>query len=426
MAIEKTFSMLKPGVVQRRLAGEIIARIERKGLKITALKMMTISGELAETHYAEHREKSFFGELVSFIVSGPVVAMVIEGEDAIARVRGALRRHQGRGGTAGHYPRRLRDAHRPQYHPRLRFAGERGAGDRAFLPGRRALPLERWERWLDLSGRPAALRPSFPNGISAPSIPPSHRANSSPPSANRPALSAEFLDHLEAPPSAKGPKRGLGDWLAMALELEEASGSLFETLYAYAYAVFSADTGNAEASAQINAMEELGLPLKRAEVLFRNALASRRAEIGALLAEWQRRRPSPASPSPSTSARSSSGSRGRWSPELEELAADLQRSGGDAWGRLQESITSSASAEWKAADAAGPAERKTLVELRNLAYDADRTVREKAYRLELGICESAEDSRRSRPQRGQGLFGFAQRAPRLGGDPRQVDSSRLA
>jgi nucleoside-diphosphate kinase len=88
MAIEKTFSMLKPGVVQRRLAGEIIARIERKGLKIVALKMMTIPRSLAETHYAEHREKSFFGELVSFITSGPVVAMVIEGEDAIARVRG--------------------------------------------------------------------------------------------------------------------------------------------------------------------------------------------------------------------------------------------------------------------------------------------------------------------------------------------------
>jgi nucleoside-diphosphate kinase len=87
MAIERTFSMLKPGVVQRRLAGEIIARIERKGLKIVALKMMTISRSLAETHYEEHREKSFFAELVSFITSGPVVAMVIEGEDAIARVR---------------------------------------------------------------------------------------------------------------------------------------------------------------------------------------------------------------------------------------------------------------------------------------------------------------------------------------------------
>jgi nucleoside-diphosphate kinase len=87
MAIERTYSMLKPGVVQRRIAGEIIARIERKGLKIVALKMMTIPKSLAETHYAEHREKSFFGELVSFIGSGPVVAMVIEGEDAIARVR---------------------------------------------------------------------------------------------------------------------------------------------------------------------------------------------------------------------------------------------------------------------------------------------------------------------------------------------------
>jgi nucleoside-diphosphate kinase len=87
MAIERTYSMLKPGVVQRRIAGEIIVRIERKGLKIVALKMMTIPKSLAETHYAEHREKSFFGELVSFIGSGPVVAMVIEGEDAIARVR---------------------------------------------------------------------------------------------------------------------------------------------------------------------------------------------------------------------------------------------------------------------------------------------------------------------------------------------------
>jgi len=79
--------MLKPGVVQRRIAGEIIARIERKGLKIVGLKMMTIPRSLAETHYGEHREKSFFGELVSFISSGPVVAMVIEGEDAIARMR---------------------------------------------------------------------------------------------------------------------------------------------------------------------------------------------------------------------------------------------------------------------------------------------------------------------------------------------------
>ncbi len=87
MAVERTFTMLKPGVVPRRLAGEIIARIERKGLKIVALKMRTISRSLAETHYAEHREKPFFGELVSFITSGPVVAMVIEGDNAITQVR---------------------------------------------------------------------------------------------------------------------------------------------------------------------------------------------------------------------------------------------------------------------------------------------------------------------------------------------------
>lgn len=87
MAVERTYAMLKPGVLQRRIAGEIVARIERKGLRIVGLKMLRIPKELAETHYAEHREKPFFGELVSFICSGPVVAMAIEGEDAIARVR---------------------------------------------------------------------------------------------------------------------------------------------------------------------------------------------------------------------------------------------------------------------------------------------------------------------------------------------------
>jgi len=87
MAIERTFTMLKPGVLPRRLAGEILSRIERKGLKIIALKMMRISRELAQTHYAEHREKSFFGELVAFIVSGPVLAMVVEGDNAIAQIR---------------------------------------------------------------------------------------------------------------------------------------------------------------------------------------------------------------------------------------------------------------------------------------------------------------------------------------------------
>lgn len=87
MAIERTFSLLKPGVVQRRLVGEILSRIERKGLRIVALKMRMIDRALAQTHYAEHREKPFFGELVDFIISGPVVAMVVEGDGAIATLR---------------------------------------------------------------------------------------------------------------------------------------------------------------------------------------------------------------------------------------------------------------------------------------------------------------------------------------------------
>jgi nucleoside-diphosphate kinase len=79
--------MVKPDGVQRGLAGEIIKRFEQKGFKIVALKMMRIDRAMAERHYGEHREKPFFGDLVSFITSGPVVAMVIEGKDAVQGVR---------------------------------------------------------------------------------------------------------------------------------------------------------------------------------------------------------------------------------------------------------------------------------------------------------------------------------------------------
>lgn len=87
MAYEKTYVMLKPGVLQRRIAGEILGRIERKGLKIIGLKTMGIPRETAENHYAEHQGKPFFGDLISYITSGPVVAMVVAGESAISRVR---------------------------------------------------------------------------------------------------------------------------------------------------------------------------------------------------------------------------------------------------------------------------------------------------------------------------------------------------
>ncbi len=85
--MERTFVMLKPDAVQRNLVGELISRLEKKGLKICALKMLSISRELAERHYEEHKEKPFFQELVSFITSGPVVAMVCEGQNAIEIVR---------------------------------------------------------------------------------------------------------------------------------------------------------------------------------------------------------------------------------------------------------------------------------------------------------------------------------------------------
>jgi nucleoside-diphosphate kinase len=87
MAIQRTFAMLKPGVLQRRIVGDVLARFERKGLNIIGLKIMVISPTLAETHYAEHKGKSFYGELISYISSGPVVAMAIEGDEAIHLVR---------------------------------------------------------------------------------------------------------------------------------------------------------------------------------------------------------------------------------------------------------------------------------------------------------------------------------------------------
>ena len=86
----KTFFMIKPDGVQRNLVGEIISRVEAKGFSITKIKMMTISKELAEEHYGEHRDKPFFNDLVSFITSGPVVAMQVEGENVVLQIRNLM------------------------------------------------------------------------------------------------------------------------------------------------------------------------------------------------------------------------------------------------------------------------------------------------------------------------------------------------
>ena len=85
--MERTLILDKPDAFARNLTGEIIARFERKGLRIVALRHMTMDAQLAEQHYAEHEGKPFFGELVAFITSGPLVAMVLEGEQAVVAAR---------------------------------------------------------------------------------------------------------------------------------------------------------------------------------------------------------------------------------------------------------------------------------------------------------------------------------------------------
>ena len=85
--MERTLILVKPDAFARNLTGEIIARFERKGLRLVALKLMTMTRDLAASHYAEHVGKGFYDELVSFITSGPLVAMVLEGESAVVAAR---------------------------------------------------------------------------------------------------------------------------------------------------------------------------------------------------------------------------------------------------------------------------------------------------------------------------------------------------
>jgi nucleoside-diphosphate kinase len=87
MAVERTLVLVKPDAMRRALAGEILARLERRGLELRAARLLTVDRSLAEEHYAEHTEKPFFGELVDFITSGPTLAVVVEGEGAIQLVR---------------------------------------------------------------------------------------------------------------------------------------------------------------------------------------------------------------------------------------------------------------------------------------------------------------------------------------------------
>jgi nucleoside-diphosphate kinase len=87
---ERTLVLIKPDAMQRRLAGQILARFEDRGLSIRAAKLVQVDRDLAERHYAEHREKPVFGELVDFITSSPTLALVLEGESAVSVVRSTI------------------------------------------------------------------------------------------------------------------------------------------------------------------------------------------------------------------------------------------------------------------------------------------------------------------------------------------------
>jgi nucleoside-diphosphate kinase len=87
VAVETTLVLIKPDAMQRGLAGEILGRLERRGLALREAKLVHVDRKLAEKHYAEHAEKPFYGELLSFITSGPTLALVLEGEGAVALVR---------------------------------------------------------------------------------------------------------------------------------------------------------------------------------------------------------------------------------------------------------------------------------------------------------------------------------------------------
>ena len=90
MAAERTLVLIKPDAMRRGLAGEILSRFERQGLELRAARLVEVDRRLAEEHYAEHAEKPFFGELVEFITSGTTLALVLEGEGAIATVRSTM------------------------------------------------------------------------------------------------------------------------------------------------------------------------------------------------------------------------------------------------------------------------------------------------------------------------------------------------
>ena len=123
--MERTLVLIKPDGVQRGLVGEVISRLERRGLKLAAMKLMRVDEALARKHYGEHVDRPFFGGLVEFITSGPLVAMVWEADNAVETVRATMGETSPCGCRAWDHPGRPGVGHRPE--PGARF-GQPGVG----------------------------------------------------------------------------------------------------------------------------------------------------------------------------------------------------------------------------------------------------------------------------------------------------------
>ena len=147
--MQKTLVLIKPDAVQRGLSGEIIARLERRGLKLAGMKMLHVTPELAHRHYGAHVDKPFFESLVSFITSSPLIAIAMEGENAVEVVRTTIGATNPVEATPRHDTRRLRADHRHEPDTRLRLARVGGDGAGAVLRGRRDNRLRAGHRRLD-------------------------------------------------------------------------------------------------------------------------------------------------------------------------------------------------------------------------------------------------------------------------------------
>ena len=143
MAVERTFSIIKPDATERNLTGAINAIIEQAGLRIVAQRRVRITREQAETFYAVHKARPFFGELVDFMISGPVVVQVLEGENAIAKYRDIMGATDPAKAAAGTIRKAACEVDRGELGPRLRRPRHGGEGDRPVLRRERHRRLER-------------------------------------------------------------------------------------------------------------------------------------------------------------------------------------------------------------------------------------------------------------------------------------------